>query len=918
MPPQARSEFEASVRSGDAPRPSRNDWEAAGFKPADGSRSAPAAASEWESAGFRPVEGTNEANRRALAQGAVGGLQQGSMATMGMIAGGIAGTPLGPLGTAAGAALGGTAGMIGGKLMTDLTIGGSETVDPASRPYAVAGETFSAALPFGAAPIALGKMALRLPPSMVGNFVNRIFDTAARSPASFFAVETAAASTAGLGAGIAETYAPGNPFARGGAEIVGGILNPAMMFSLGMKGAKRGLMKIVSNFTEEGRKNSAQRTLRDIVDKAGEDPDVLAALLRDPDVVGNPTPAQRTGSLALAAIEAKIGQRNLAFGESVARRGRDTLDGLESSINLLRRTGDPAAFREAAVQRGRQYRAMLHSLVRGAQDDATAAAQRITSDTEAARSAISTQAREALETVLGEARKAESELWAKIPRETRANSQLTQKAFADATADLLPAERSRIDTVITQTLQDLADAKNQTDVGTLLQIRSRMLANSRRAAGQGDWDNARIFGKVAEGALDDLSRARLDGLPPFLVDDAREFSLALNDTFTRSFAGKSLGRSATGADRLPPEMLLRRALAAGGEAAELQFRELDEATRFMSRMGADSTLAESAAEQMIEAQERFLRLAASRAIDPQTGRASTNRLAELLRRETALFERFPAARAAVQEALTSEQALANLERINKNTLRVVDQQAAFSKIAKFDSPADAIANALNSQRPMSEVNAMAKLAKRGGPEAVAGMRASVLEFALGQSTGGEFSPARVRAALFNPVAPGKPSAIDIMRKNGIMDDTTVNRIQQLLDKADNVVSTRTGRADLVAEAEQMDGLSELIIRIQGAKMGSSLAGGGPMQGHGLIAAQAGSKYLRDLFSKLDVGSLEKVLIEAVENPAFMAQLLESPSTSAAAIDLGKQVHAYLLQAGFRFAAEMSEMGYESQQQAEQP
>lgn len=887
-----------------------DEWEAAGFRKATDQPSSGKPADEWESAGFRAAQPTGTDNLKAMAKGAAGGLVEGAFSAGGAIAGGMMGAPAGPVGIAAGATLGGTAGMLAGRgyrrrLGTDV----SEFPDE-SRPYYVAGETFGAGVPFALSPVALGKMGAKLPNSIVGNFLNRTFKTASEKTKSFLAVELSALASAGVGASIAEDIAPGNPFVRLGGELVGGIASPAIFLSLAGQGFKLGLAKVAANFTKQGRQNSAQRALRDIVEAAGEDPDALAALLRDPRVTGNPTPAQRTGSLALSAIEAKIAKENLKFGQRVAQRGQEALDSIENSISLLRRTGDPEAFREAAVQRSRQYKAMLGSLVRSAENDAAAAARGISPDSESARATISNRAREALDTVLGEARKAESELWEKIPRETPANTQLIQDAYRNITRELLPEEVQEIPRIARDFVQRMQDQGNTTNVGEVLLFRSRMLALAREAGGKGDWNDARIYGQLAEASLDDLSRARLQGLPPFLIDDAREFSLALNDTFTRSFAGKAMGKSGSGAERVPPELLLRRALATGGEAAELQFRELEEATTFMRRVGADSALADSAIDQMVEAQERFLRLTAARAIDPATGRASSRRLADILRKEQALFDRFPAARQAVEAAISSEDRLKDLERITTNASRVVSQQAAFSKVANFDSPADAISKAVRSPKPSSEINAMAKLARRGGPEAMAGMRASILDYAFGQS-GPEFRPDRVRAALFDPVTPGKPSVLDIAKSNRIVSDSDIANIKQLLDKADNIVSARTGRADLVQQAEQMDGLTELILRIQGAKMGTALSGGGPMQGHGLIAAQAGSSYVRKLFQELDVGSTEKVLIEAVENPEFMAKLLETPATGAAALDLGMQIHAWLIQSGFRFSAEMSEMGYES-------
>jgi hypothetical protein len=69
------------------------------------------------------------------------------------------------------------------------------------------------------------------------------------------------------------------------------------------------------------------------------------------------------------------------------------------------------------------------------------------------------------------------------------------------------------------------------DVGEMVNYRSNLLALAREAAGKGEMGDARFYGVLAEGILKDLETLKA---PAF--DQARGFSKALNDTFTRTFA----------------------------------------------------------------------------------------------------------------------------------------------------------------------------------------------------------------------------------------------------------------------------------------------------------------------------------------------------------------------------------------------
>jgi hypothetical protein len=175
------------------------------------------------------------------------------------------------------------------------------------------------------------------------------------------------------------------------------------------------------------------------------------------------------------------------------------------------------------------------------------------------------------------------------------------------------------------------------DLSELVNYRSNLLNEAREAAGKGEAANANFYSTLAQGLTKDLDTVKN---PAF--DEARTFSKSLNDVFTRSFANTVTGVTGTGAERLPPEILVKRAFGANADMTAMRMNELEDAVKFMStqydsavaRFGADSPQAaalkpgadvsRAGAASISDAQQRVLRMGASAAVDttfdPATGR----------------------------------------------------------------------------------------------------------------------------------------------------------------------------------------------------------------------------------------------------------------------------------------------------------
>src|SRR5690606_18436725 len=349
----------------------------------------------------------------------------------------------------------------------------------------------------------------------------------------------------------------------------------------------------------------------------------------EPDVEGaRRTAAQLTGSPALQLLEAELGRRSPKFGREAASRAQESLEAMRLLIGRLAATGDPQALREAARLREDYYfKTVIQGRLAAAEKQAQEGAARIADDTPGARAELGRQLEGILSNALAQVRTAERQLWQQIPRKTPVQpTKLLAEAVRIATEDLLPTERLPRTAEAYLRRLGFQRGKKPDDrlrvrsgasatVGELLIFRSRMLDEARSAAANSDYAGARVLGRLAEAALDDLS-----GVPG--TDEARAFSRTLHDNFTRSFVGDVLATDSAGAARIPPEVLVKRATAGPAEVVNLRLEEIERAVRMGSPEAAD---------ELLNVQRRVLRLAASEIVDPNTGQASGPRLGRFLR-----------------------------------------------------------------------------------------------------------------------------------------------------------------------------------------------------------------------------------------------------------------------------------------------
>lgn len=839
-----------------------------------------------------------------------------------IVAGGITGarigmtaaapfTPVFPAAVPVGGALGLGAGMVSGYLA------GKEfgklfpgTRVPELVPYREGGKTFGESIAFAPAAFSL--------PVMTGNkvasFISNIGEFARKYPKTFLSAEVSGAAGAGTAGGISEAYAPGEAGTRFVSEAVGGLFNPTRIAVGAGSYAVNTVKNLTSRFSAGSRESIAANRLVNILEEYSEDIPKLIKELEKPSLVPGATAAQKTGSIPLTLLEKSLADSSARFGVATREKGEQAMKAYSLVIRQLDQIGDPESLRAAAQLRQKYFDDLLQSRIELANADAAGKISKITKDTAMTRKQIGEITKQEVNNALRQARDEETNLWKNI-----ANSKEivppsnTLKTYEEIKASVTPEQiKYRFPREIKDLMKRFEDTKDKMTAGELVKARRSLLSYSRQAAAADDVANAEFLGRLDRAILQDLDEVQT---ADSAYNNARAFSRALNERFTQTFAQDVVGRSRTGAQRIPPEVLVSRAFSSGSDMTALRMSEMENAVQLFPDLYAQAVkqygpnspqaarlkpLADDAATgitTMRQAQDRMLRLAAAESIDPQSGMLNQGRLARFMKEYEPLLAKFPEVANDLKDANKAQNLLKATTDQNSVVAKKIADQSAFSRILKFESPSEAISNALNSKFPAQSMGRIIRMAEGAGPEAVRGLKSAIYDYAYTKAGGDtNFSLGAYNDALFKPVGPGKASIANMMANQGLISVSEAKNLRRILGEMDRVETALVNKKSLDAALDASDIVTEFVLRTTGARIGASVSAGPST----LVAASAGSQAVRNIFDKMPKFMIRQILEEASENPQMMAALLRKGKTNAEKVTIARQLHGYLGAAGLNY------------------
>jgi hypothetical protein len=374
----------------------------------------------------------------ATSRGLLRGLGQGS----GMVTGGMLGAPFGPVGIVGGA----LTGLIFAEGLNSIFLNDQEYTNVGAEAF---GESMGAGIPMVAAPY---RLAAQQPLQSTSIFIHdylksrgiqpgvrvtpldKILDTARRSPGSFGAYEVGALTSASTAGALAEQSDPGNTLKRFTAELSGGtILNPANYATLLYNPIKQSITSFISGGREGSRQAKLGAQLVKILEDFGEDPEQVSKALSDLSETelqtrarqlnvepGKIRSALKAQSPALALINNAL-IRSKRSSPKAKRAVEQNAQAMSMIADLLVQMDDPEALALASEIQLKNYETTLSSLLDSALSDAmeTAARSLSTSEDEGAKAGQIIS--DSIGRVMTLAREQEKALYKKVDQRDGAN-----------------------------------------------------------------------------------------------------------------------------------------------------------------------------------------------------------------------------------------------------------------------------------------------------------------------------------------------------------------------------------------------------------------------------------------------------------------------------------------------------------------
>ncbi|NNM74739.1 hypothetical protein [Enterovirga aerilata] len=632
---------------------------------------------------------------------------------------------------------------------------------------------------------------------------------------------------------------------------------------------------------EARRLDNAARALAPAFAKTGEDPAEVLARLSTPQAADEAArgflPAEVADSPTLIAVQQQLAAKNPELRDQLQDRAAAVMNTLADDAGKAAAGGDVTALSRAARNALSAEEAKLADEIAAAQDTIQRAVTNAHLIPDAAvREAASIEARKVLDEAWRAGRTLEKSLWSKLDLKQEIAPTNFKRVFAEIDETrLLPGES------LPEPLKAVADLARSNNVRftaeALQNTRSRLLdlAKGAYAGSNPDFTFGSIYNKLAGALLDDLS-------PVAGAEEARAFSRALHDRWTRTFAGLSQQSAATGADRLAPAQTLERAMTGNPIARGQNLRELEEATTPLT--SASGVATPDFSPQMRAQQETFLRQhAASAIVDPQTGAVNPRAAARYVQQNEAVLNRFPDLRRSILEAaeVTGAQ-LDHIDQLNR-TLKVVREQSAFAKVLKAgEDPTRAVQAIINGPNPSADMKALAAMAKAGGDDAARGLFSAAWDVALNQAMGKATAQKgfwqSLDEVLNSSLSPKNPSLMETLSTSGVLNTTERAQLQQIVQRAvrmEKAFENAPAMNDFILEP---NALALLIAKAAGAGYMQNINLTRFFGAHPLMQSAWGAKMGQKIMDQMPRQQALDVLSAAVKDYDLMRKLMMNVKT----------------------------------------
>ena len=607
-------------------------------------------------------------------------------------------------------------------------------------------------------------------------------------------------------------------------------------------------------FSPEGRRVLASERMRAV---AGGDEAARAAA----ENLGAPnplalTPAEQTGNPNIIALQRAATGKDAVLRTQTELRQAESERLAREQLTFGGRVEDAQDF---VAQRAAASSRTLEEYVEAARVSAQNKIPRGAMDSTEASTVVAEQLRRAK----GVARTEEKRLWGRIPQAFELDVSKVRETIRSLKAsdryveDLFPSE-------INKFLK--ATEKTGTDrVAEINALYSAMRDTARNAA-SGDKVSSNSV-RVANAVADSILRA-LDDIPATTdvnrrIVEARAFSRAMHDTFSRGAVGKLLKRTSRGELATPEELTLQRSVRSGGDTGALAQRDIAAAVRGTEGEAPVANATEN------YLRENFM----TKAFDPSGNSFRPSAAANFVRDNKRLLDEFPAVRQEIDQSIASQQRLGAVEtRAPRIAAAAAKSPAAKFAAASADKALDQIVAAARPQRAAANLRATALKDPTGA--AIDGLKKAVSKALIN------------RSALILPHvdAAGARSQLRGTRLAETLDDEAFSAVaKQFLNSSElsrtRMVAREVQKLDLgrlmrsdpeTLKRFEPNTVLETLVRILGANFGAMTSGS---PGGSLQAANIMSERFKRALGALTNNQAQGLVLEALTADTDVMRML---------------------------------------------
>ena len=479
-------------------------------------------------------------------------------------------------------------------------------------------------------------------------------------------------------------------------------------------------------------------------------------------------------------------------------------------------------------------------------------------------------------------------------------------------------------------------------IGELMSFRSHVLGMARKSRTDPNAAvNAGFYSALSNAALEDIGTRSLQNMSRGekismamrdperfkslkALNAAYGFSKELNDVFTRGFGGQYVATTATGAERIIPELAGEKLRAGSSLATSLRMKELDDAVDFViaNVPRAEKKLFRDLKGTMRGAEEVIIRGMArdSSIVNPTTGEVNVTALNNFLKREGEMIkQRFPELYNDLQDAGTAQVIFASRREMGTLADKHLDQIGSFKTFLKSENPSQEIDRLIGvpgvnpNKRAQANLVGLIKFVDRAkDPNVKEGLK-QVIYDAAWRHAGGNTEQGvdffALRRYLMGDISRGNPSVLKIMQERGLLSEQEVKNWNAMLTAADRFQKTLNGGDAAAINRELVEEpsfLGAFIARVIGAKGASGALKAFGLKGGDIQTPGAGAALMNKLANKLPYGRTWEYLANATQDPLKMSLLLKRVKNESEILQTYGRLKSPLRSVGGRALTDMLE------------